>query len=90
MKFTERVAFRRQVLEDLIVKYPREVEPYRRLIQATKQDDTGQYPALVDRFQKQAEQHPDDPLALYVAGLALSGRKTDLSIPWPDWRPDRR
>ena len=37
---------------DLIVKYPREVEPYRRLIQATKQDDTGQYPALVDRFQK--------------------------------------
>jgi len=80
MKFTERVAFRRQVLEDLIVKYPREVEPYRRLIQATKQDDTDQYPALVERFQKQAEQHPDDPLALYVAGLALSGRNTDLSI----------
>ena len=80
MKFTERVAFRRQVLEDLIVKYPREGEPYRRLIQATKQDDTDQYSALVDRFQKQGEQHPDDPLALYVAGLALSGRNTDLSI----------
>lgn len=80
MKFTQRVSFRRQVLEDLIEKYPREVEPYRRLIQATKQDETDQYPALVDRFRKQAGQHPDDPLALYVAGLALSGRSTDLSI----------
>jgi thiol-disulfide isomerase/thioredoxin len=80
MKFTQRVSFRRQILEDLIEKYPREVEPYRRLIQATKQDDTDQYPALVDRFQKQAGQHPDDPLALYLAGLALSGRNTDLSI----------
>jgi len=80
MKFTERVAFRRQVLEDLTAKYPREVEPYRRLIQATKQEDTDSYPALVDRYRKQAEQHPDDPLALYLGGLALSGRVTPLSI----------
>src|ERR1022692_2821830 len=80
MKFTERVAFRRQVLEDLIAKYPREVEPYRRLIQATKEEDTDHYPALVDRYQKQAEQHPDDPLTLYTAGLALSGMDTPQSI----------
>src|ERR1700693_3093616 len=52
MKFTERVAFRRQLLEDLIAKYPREVEPYRRLIQATKQEDTDRYADLVDRYQK--------------------------------------
>ena len=80
MKFTERVAFRRHLLEDLIAKHPREVEPYRRLIQATKQEDTEHYADLVDRFRKQAEQHPEDPLALYVAGLALSGRNTELSI----------
>jgi len=80
MKFTERVAFRRRVLEDLIAKYPREVEPYRRLINATFLEDTDQYPALVDRYRKQAEEHPDDPLALYVAGLALSGRDTPQSI----------
>jgi thiol-disulfide isomerase/thioredoxin len=80
MKFAERVAFRRQVLEDLIAKYPREVEPYRRLIQVSKQEDIDSYPALVDRYRKQAEQHPDDPLALYLGGLALSGRDTPLSI----------
>lgn len=80
MRFTERVAFRRQVLEDLIAQYPREVEPYRRLIQTTGQEDTDRYPALVDGYQKLAEQHPDDPVALYAAGLALSGRNTPLSI----------
>ena len=80
MKFTARVAFRRQVLEDLIAKYPSEVEPYRRLIQATKQEETDRYPALVDRYQRQAEQHPDDPLALYLAGLVLSGKDTPRSI----------
>lgn len=79
-KFADRVAFRRQVLEDLIAQYPREVEAHRRLIQTAKQEDTGNYPALVDRYQKQAEQHPSDPLALYLAGLALSGRDTPLSI----------
>src|ERR1019366_9431336 len=51
MKFAERVAFRRQVLEDLIAQYPREGEPYRRLIRATERADTG-------RYRKLAEQHP--------------------------------
>lgn len=58
---------------------PPRVEPYRRLIQATK-EDTEHYADLVDRFRKQVERHPDDPLALYVAGLVLSGRNTELSI----------
>jgi thiol-disulfide isomerase/thioredoxin len=80
MKFPERVAFRRQVLEGLIAKYPGEVEPYRRLIQATRQEDTDNFPALLAGFRKQAEQHPDNPVALYAAGLALSGVDTPASI----------
>jgi len=80
MKFTERAAFRRQVLEELIAKYPREVEPYRILIATTKNEETGRYPALADQFRKQAAEHPDDPLMLYVAGLALGGRNTPRGI----------
>jgi len=80
MKFPARVAFRRQALEDLIARYPREVEPYRRLIKATKEENTDGYPALVDRYRKQAVQNPDDPLALYIAGLALSGMDTPRSV----------
>ena len=80
LRFADRVAFRRQVLEDLIAKYPSEVEPYRQLIAATQQDDPDQFPALMDRYLRQAEQHPDDPLALYVAGLALYRTDTSRSI----------
>jgi hypothetical protein len=76
LKFAERVAYRRQTLEDLIAKYPTEVEPYRQLIKVTKEEDTDHFPGLAARFQKAAEQHPDDPMSLYAAGLALYNRNT--------------
>lgn len=38
---------RRQVLENLIAKYPREMEPSRRLIQVTEHEDTDNFPALM-------------------------------------------
>lgn len=80
MKFTERLALKRQVLGDLIAKYPRELEPYRQLIQATRWDDPEGYEALTERYVKQAEQHPDDPLALYLAALVLTGKGTPRRI----------
>ena len=79
MKFAERVSFRRGVLEGLIAKYPREVEPYRLLIKSTLDDDTANYPALVEHYRIQAEQLPGDPLALYLAGTALANRDTPQS-----------
>jgi len=80
MKFTERLALKHQVLEDLIARYPRELEPYRQLIQATRYDDPESYAVLTERYLKQAEQHPDDPLALYLAALVLTGKDTPRSI----------
>ena len=58
MNFAERVAYRRQVLEDLIARYPREVEPYRRLLDATRDDETERLPELMDSWRKQAGQRP--------------------------------
>ncbi len=80
LKFADRVAFRRTTLEDLIARYPREVEPQRRLLADTFEDDIDRMPELIARYRKQAEQHPDDPLALYLAGVALYRRDTDRSI----------
>jgi thiol-disulfide isomerase/thioredoxin len=80
MKFAEQLAVKRQVLADLIAKYPRELEPYRQLIQSTRYDDPEGYPALTERFVRQAAQHPDDPLALYLAALVLTGKDTPRSI----------
>jgi thiol-disulfide isomerase/thioredoxin len=80
MKFAERIAYERGVFEDLIAKYPREIVPYQRLIQETRYFDPDAFPALQDRFAKLAADHPDDPLALTVAGTALVGKDTPESI----------
>jgi thiol-disulfide isomerase/thioredoxin len=80
MKFTDRLALKRQVLEDLIAKYPRELEPYRQLILATRYEDPEGYAVLSGRFISQAEQHPNDPLTLYLAALVLNGKDTPRRI----------
>jgi thiol-disulfide isomerase/thioredoxin len=80
MKLAERVAFERQVLEDLIAKYPREIEPYRRLIQAIYFLQPDALPAIQERFAKVARENPNDPLALVVAANALFHKDTAESI----------
>ena len=81
LKFTEQNALRSQVLEELIAQYPRELEPPRPLIQTMRNSETAQqYAAVMAEYRKRAEQHPHDPLVLFLAGLALSGRDTPQSI----------
>jgi thiol-disulfide isomerase/thioredoxin len=79
MKFSDRAALQREVYEELMAKYPRQVEPYNRLI-VDAHGDPIWYSALQERFRKQAAQRPDDPLALYVAGFALFGTDTLESL----------
>jgi hypothetical protein len=79
LKYVDRAALQHAVLDDLIAKYPRELEPYRRLINFVHYD-TDDYPALQARYQEQAKQHPDDPLALYLAGAVLFHTDTPESI----------
>ena len=80
MKFQDRLARERQVLESLITQYPREFEPYRRLIEVLKEEAPDQLPSLRDRLVKMAKRNPDDPFALLLAGLALRGTDTPESI----------
>jgi thiol-disulfide isomerase/thioredoxin len=80
LKFPERAAWRRQVLEDLIAKYPREFEPYLRLVYAVHHDTPDQIPELRARFVKMAKENPDDPLALLLAAVVLKGKNTPESV----------
>jgi len=80
LKFADQAARQHQVLDDLIAKYPRAREPYRRLINFVHYSETDQYPALQTRFRDLAAQKPDDPLALYLAGLVLTGTNTPEAI----------
>lgn len=79
LSFTDRTARERSTLDGLTAKYPREIEPYRRLISFV-QYETDDYPALQAHYREQAAQHPDDPLALYLAGTALFRTDTPESI----------
>ena len=71
LKFSEQMERRRAVLGELIAEHPREVEPHRRLLQWTRWWDPDRLPALQERYRKQAADNPGDPLALYLAGVAL-------------------
>jgi hypothetical protein len=80
LKFADQAARQHEVLEGLIAKYPRELEPYRRLIDFVRYSETDHYPALQARYKEQAAQQPDDPLALYLAGYVLNGTDTPEAI----------
>ena len=49
LKFADRSARQHEVLDGLIAKYPRELEPYRRLIDFVRSSETDHYPALKAR-----------------------------------------
>jgi hypothetical protein len=75
------LAQHREALIDLIAKYPREVEPHRRLILETRWwADPDQLPALLDRYRKQQVENPNDPLALYLDGAVLFHTDTPASL----------
>jgi thiol-disulfide isomerase/thioredoxin len=80
LKFADRSARLHEVLEGLMAKYPRELEPYRRLIDFVHYSEADRYPALQALYKEQAAQKPDDPLALYLAGYVLNGTDTPEAI----------
>ncbi len=80
LKFADQAARQHEVLEGLIAKYPRELEPYRRLINFVRNSETDQVPAWQARYRAQAAQNPGDPLALYLAGFVLTGTDTPEAI----------
>ena len=80
MKVPERSAWRRQVLDGLIAKYPREFEPYQLLFYGLWHEAPDQLPSLRTRLLQKATDYPGDPFALALAGLALKGRNTPESI----------
>jgi thiol-disulfide isomerase/thioredoxin len=99
MKFPEQIAYTRKTLDDLIAKYPREIEPYVVLANRMHQFAPEQYPAIRDQQIKMATDNPNDPLALVLASDRLMGRDTPQALkllqaarakapdfPWPALR----
>ena len=55
MKFPDRLAYERRVLEELIAKYPRELVLYEKLRDVVRNGFPEDYPALRNRWIKTAE-----------------------------------
>lgn len=80
LKLPERIALERQVLEDLIAHYPRELTPYQMLVSKLSSGNPDEAPALRNRMVQMAKDHPEDPLALMLGGWALRGKNTPESL----------
>jgi len=80
MKYDERMTLERQVLEELIAKYPREYVPYDTYIDLMRRGAPDEFSPVQERFAKLAKENPGDPLALLVAGIALLYKDTPESI----------
>lgn len=97
MKFEDRLAFQRKTLEDLMVRYPRELKPVLSYENVLNQNAPDEYDSFREHLVVAAKEHPDDPLALLLAGKILVGRDTPEALrlmqaakdkapnfPWPD------
>jgi thiol-disulfide isomerase/thioredoxin len=80
MKGVDQIPYERKLFAGLIAQYPRELEPHRRQLQDFRWLDQETYKTLSEGYVQQAEQHPDDPLALYLAAMVLNGKDTPRAI----------
>lgn len=71
MKSAEQIAAKVKTIDEFIAKYPRQAEPYRKLIDLTWAS-APLIPTVVDRFEKQAKSNPGDPLAHALLGYSLT------------------
>ncbi len=80
MKFDQRVVYERKILEDLMARSPRELQPYQSYLNFVSQNVPNELPALRARWVQAAKEHPDDPLAQLLAAKVLTGRDTPQAI----------
>ncbi|MFT4113022.1 redoxin domain-containing protein [Silvibacterium sp.] len=84
LSFLEQETLRRTVLTELAAQYPREIAPKKRLISIAQREEEALHPgswaAFQANYRQQAKDHPNDPLVLYLAAVALNGTDTPESI----------
>jgi len=83
LSFDERNALTQQVAAALVERYPRQLEPWRRLIAVAWGEDDwhpGPLAALQEELLQKAKEHPDDPLMLYLAATVLRDKDTPKSV----------
>ena len=76
----ESARHRDTVLGRLIAEYPREAAPHLRLLTAIRWNDPERYPGLMAKYVASAQARPNDPLALYLAAMAVFRTHTPEAV----------
>lgn len=84
LKSKDRDAVQKQVLDNLLAKYPREYSLYVQQMYSVwalrSEDAKTATEQLRARWVNNAKEHPDDPLALLLAGKILMGKDTPEAV----------
>ncbi|MEW5975677.1 MAG: TlpA disulfide reductase family protein [Acidobacteriota bacterium] len=80
LPFAEGLARHKQVIESLLIQYPRDLEVHVARINTGRYEDHDAWTALRDHYVREASRHPDDPLAVALAGVALFRKDTPETV----------
>ena len=80
MPWPERRAHREKVLTSLMAKFPKDVAPHLFWIEDASYYTPEKLPEIRSHYREVAKAHPDDPMALYLAAVALNQYETPDSI----------
>jgi thiol-disulfide isomerase/thioredoxin len=76
----ERTEYRRGLVTRGIAEHPEDAFYHRQYRTFVERLDEAGIPAMVEKYRKLMEEHPEDSLYLYLYGTALIDRKTDEAV----------
>jgi thiol-disulfide isomerase/thioredoxin len=86
LSFMEQETLRRETLNALAERYPRDMTVQRRLINISRREEEALHPGSWEKaqanYREQAREYANDPMALDLAAYALTGTDTPESIQW--------
>src|SRR5262245_12750339 len=80
LPFAESLAKRKQMIEGLLAKHPHDLDVHIARVNTGRYEDLDNWPALRESYVREAERHPDDAMAVALAGVVLYRKDTPETI----------
>jgi len=80
LPFAESLAKHKQTIESLLMKYPHDLDVHVARINTGRYEDFENWPALRESYVRESERHPDDAMAVALAGVVLFRKDTPETI----------
>ena len=80
LPFAESLAKHKQTIESLLAKHPHDLDLHVARINTGRYEDLENWPALRETYLREAERHPEDAMAVALAGVVLFRKDTPETI----------